>query len=102
MMIFLTQVWAAVRLRPGIALCLAIAVVAGLANYPLWKQRQEVTQEHKEVSQRGEAIQAALNDRGRLNADLAVLTDAQEIIDRSLVSDQSMEVNLGYFYRLEK
>lgn len=102
MMILLSQLWAAVRLRPLMAACLTVAVLAGLANYPLWQRRQEVTRQHTEVRQRGETILAALTDRGRLQADLATLTEAQEVIDRNLVSDQSMEVNLGYFYRLEK
>jgi Tfp pilus assembly protein PilO len=102
MMVLLAQFWAAVRLRPGIAACLTIAFVAGLANYPLWRERQAVTQQHEEVRLRGEVMLAALTDRGRINADLATLAAAQEVIDRNLVSEESMEVNLGYFYRLEK
>lgn len=102
MMILLSQFWAAVRLRPVMATCVAVALLAGGANYPLWQQRQEAARRYEEVSQRGKTILMALNERGRIQADLAILTEAQEIIDRNLVSDQTMEVNLGYFYRLEK
>ncbi|HWA27890.1 MAG TPA: type 4a pilus biogenesis protein PilO [Lacunisphaera sp.] len=102
MMILLTQFWAAVRLRPVMSACLAVALLAGIANYPLWQQRQEAARRHAEVRQKGETILMALRESGRIQADLAVLTEAQEIIDRNLASDQTMEVNLGYFYRLEK
>jgi Tfp pilus assembly protein PilO len=102
MMILLAQLWAAIRLRPGIAACLAIALLAGVANYPLWQERKAVTEKHEVVRLHGEAILAALTDRGRLRTDLATLTEAEDVIDRNLVSEQSMEVNLGYFYRLEK
>lgn len=102
MMVLLAQLWAAVRVRPGIATCLAIALLAGLANYPLWERRLVVTGQHELIRQQGETMLAALTDRSRINADLAALTEAQEVIDRNLVSEQSMEVNLGYFYRLEK
>ena len=46
MMLLLAQLWAAVRVRPVLSACLAIAVVAGLANYPLWQRRMAVTQRH--------------------------------------------------------
>jgi len=101
-MILLAQLWAMARQRPGVALCLLVAVLAGAGNYPLWLHRQEVAQRHDEVRRRGEAMLAALTDRSRINEDLQVLAEAHEVIDRNLVSESSMEVNLGYFYRLEK
>jgi Tfp pilus assembly protein PilO len=102
MMILLAQFWAAIRLHPLIAACLAIALVAGLANYPLWQRRLEITERHEVVRLQGERMLAALTERGRINADLTALTEAQEVIDRNLVNEYSMEVNLGYFYQLEK
>lgn len=44
----------------------------------------------------------ALTDRSRINAELSALQDALALIDRNLVDEASMEVNLGYFYRLER
>lgn len=102
MMILLAQSWAAVRLHPAISCCLAVAVVAGVANYPLWQQRQLAAQQHEVVRLQGETMLAALTDRSRIEADRTVLAEALEMIDRNLVSELSMEVNLGYFYRLEK
>ncbi|HEX2862246.1 MAG TPA: type 4a pilus biogenesis protein PilO [Lacunisphaera sp.] len=101
-MIFLAQFWAAIRLNPGTSACLAVALLAGLVNYPLWQQRDAATFRHAEIRLRGETMLAALTDRSRIDADLAVLTEAHEVIERNLVSELSMEVNLGYFYRLEK
>lgn len=101
-MILLAQLWAVARQRPGVALCLLVAVLAGAGNYPLWLHRQEVARQHDEVRRRGEAMLAALTDRSRISEDLRVLAEAHEVIDRNLVSESSMEVNLGYFYRLEK
>jgi Tfp pilus assembly protein PilO len=43
-----------------------------------------------------------LANRPRIERDLTALRDALGHIDRNLLEEQSMEVNLGYFYRLEK
>ncbi len=101
-MILLAQLWAVARQRPLVTLCLLVAVLVGVGNYPLWLHRHEVARQHEEVRGRGEAMLAALTDRSRINEDLQVLAEAHEVIDRNLVSESSMEVNLGYFYRLEK
>lgn len=102
MMVLLAQFWAAVLVRPVVSAVLALALAAGLANYPLWQRRLEAMQRHEEVRTRGEVMLAALADRERIGADRALLTEALEVIDRNLVSEDTMEVNLGYFYRLEK
>ncbi len=102
MTVLLAQLWASMRLRPGITLCLIGALLAGIANYPLWQQRQEVTRQNEEVRHRGGVMLTALAERNRINADLSALREALEVIDHNLVSEDTMEVNLGYFYRLEK
>lgn len=101
-MTLLAQLWAAMRLHPGITACLLVSLLAGFANYPLWRQRQAVTRQHAEVRLRGETMLDALNNRSRITADLSTLAEAQEVIDRNLISEHGMEENLGYFYRLEK
>lgn len=102
MSILLAQFWALVRTHPVISLTILLAAVVGGANFPLWEKRQEITREHDEVRRRGQAMLVALTDRTRIERDVALLAEAGEVIDHNLVSEENMEVNLGYFYRLEK
>lgn len=44
----------------------------------------------------------ALANRARIDTDLAALQDAIAHIEGNLLDEESMEVNLGYFYKLEK
>jgi Tfp pilus assembly protein PilO len=102
MIILLAQLWATIRQHPVIATCLLVALLAGAANYPLWEQREAAALQHEVTRRKGEAMLAALTDRQRINADMDYLAEAQDAIDGNLVSEDNMEVNLGYFYRLEK
>jgi Tfp pilus assembly protein PilO len=74
----------------------------GAVDYYLWQVRAAVTLRHDEVWKRGVATLGVLVDRPRISADLARLQEALEVIDRNLVVEADMEVNLGYFFRLEK
>jgi Tfp pilus assembly protein PilO len=102
MTVFLAQLWATIRQHPVIAACLLVAAIAGAANYPLWQQREAATRHHDDMRRKGEAMLAALTDRGRIGDDITRLAEAEEVIEANLVSEDNMEVNLGYFYRLEK
>jgi Tfp pilus assembly protein PilO len=79
-----------------------LAVLLGAANYFLWQERQQAAQEHEQVRRKGEAMLRSLGSRARINTDLAALKEALDIIELNLLDEQSMEVNLGYFYKLEK
>lgn len=54
------------------------------------------------MRQQGELLLRTLGNRARIDTDLAALRSANTQIERNLADEQSMEVNLGYFYRLEK
>ncbi len=90
------------RLRPVLTGGLLGALLSAGANHHLWRQRQEAAGEHAVARRRGEDMLGALADRARIHADVAALREALEQIDRNLVTEEGMEVNLGYFYRLEK
>jgi Tfp pilus assembly protein PilO len=98
----LKQFLAAVGRRPVIALLLALSVALGVVNYFLWQQRQAVAQRHEEVRTKGEAMRRALVEQTRIKSDLASLQAALAQIDRNLVTEGEMEVNLGYFYKMER
>jgi Tfp pilus assembly protein PilO len=98
----LPQLEAAVLRRPFMAACLALALVAGVLNYPLWRRGRDIVRRHDEVRQRGEMMLAALANRELIHGDLNALEEALDAIERNTVREESMEVNLGYFYRLEK
>ena len=98
----LQQLLAGALRRPIVSLLLVISVALGIANYFLWQQREAVTRQHEEVRSKGEAMAKALTDQTRIKADLAALQEALAQIDRNLVVEGEMEVNLGYFYKMER
>jgi Tfp pilus assembly protein PilO len=95
------QIHTAVR-HPLVAICLVLVACLGVTNYFLWRQRLVITRQHDEIRGKGEAILDALIDREHVNSDLARLREALAVIDRNLVVEADMEMNLGYFYKLEK
>ena len=101
-MIFLAQLFAAMRVRPMLTLCIVLTVILAGVNYPLWQRRIEATREHETMRQKGEFMLHALANRQRIETDLAALRDALGQIEQHLVDERSMEVNLGYFYKLER
>ena len=93
---------AAIRRRPVVALLLGLTVALAALNYYLWQQRAAAAGQHEEARLRGEAMLRALTDQNRIKADLAALREALGEINRNLVSEGEMEVNLGYFYKMER
>lgn len=85
-----------------VAACSALSVVLGAANYSFWQRRAAAAQQHEIVRRNGEFMLRSLTNRTRIEADLAALREAVAHVDRNLLQEASMEVNLGYFYRLEK
>lgn len=77
-------------------------MLLGAANYFLWQMREAVTQRHETVRQKGKFMLSALENRPRIDADLEVLQEGIAQIEGNLLDEASMEVNLGYFYRIEK
>jgi len=102
MSVLLAQFWAILRAHPWISAGFLVAALAGGANLPLWRERRVIERDHDEVRRRGQAMLVALTDRARIHGDEVLLASAEAVIDRNLISEENMEVNLGYFYRLEK
>jgi Tfp pilus assembly protein PilO len=90
------------RNRPAIASCFIAAIVLGVANYFLWQKRMEVVARHAEVTTKGQFVLESLVKRTTIKADLAALENAMAQIEDNLIDEVGMEVNLGYFYRLER
>jgi Tfp pilus assembly protein PilO len=82
--------------------CLALTLLLAAANLLLWQGRKASAQEHETVKRQGEMLIRSLAERPGVDADLTALEAALAQIDRNLIEEQSMEVNLGYFYKLEK
>lgn len=91
-----------VRARPFVAGGVALTFTLAAANYFLWHQRADAALRHEDVRRQGELMLRALSNRERIDADLAAVTAAIDQIEHNLIDEQSMEVNLGYFYKLEK
>lgn len=90
------------RNRPVVAACFVLAFALGIANYFLWQQREAAVRQHADVRQKGEFMLRSLTDRTRIEADLGALETAMAQIEENVIDEPSMEVNLGYFYRLER
>jgi Tfp pilus assembly protein PilO len=91
-----------VRRSPLVTLCVALVLMLAGVNYFLWQQRSAFAEQNDEVRRKGESILNALVARQHVTADLEKLKGALDVIDRNLVVESDMEVNLGYFYKLEK
>jgi Tfp pilus assembly protein PilO len=91
-----------IRVRPLMAGSLILTSLLAVANVFLWRGRQDAAQQLGEARQQGERLVRSLTNRPRIDKDLAAVRDALAQIDKNLVDERSMEVNLGYFYRLEK
>lgn len=91
-----------VRNRPLLTACFLLAAVLTVTNYFLWEKRDAVALRHEEVKKKGEFMLESLVKRTDIDADLNALQGAMVQIGDNLIDEASMEVNLGYFYRLER
>jgi Tfp pilus assembly protein PilO len=102
MRLLLHHVGSWTRNRPFIALGICLIVLLSSIQYPLWQRRQVAAREHDEIRRNGEFMLHALTTRTEIEGDLAALRPALAQIDGQLIDEHSMELNLGYFYRLER
>lgn len=79
-----------------------LTLLLGGSNYFFWHMRRDAAKQLDEARRKGETMLRAISNRARVDTDLAALQNALTYLDRNLLDEQSMEVNLGYFYRLEK
>ena len=98
----LREFLAAALRRPVVTGLVVISLGLVAVNYFLWQQRHAVTFRHDELVHRGTEMARALTEQARTKADLALLEDALAQIDRNLLTEGEMEVNLGYFYKMER
>lgn len=90
------------RHRPYVSACLGLLIVLAAANYWLWSDRRGIEERLDASKQKGEFMLRALSGRGAVDANLTALREAVAQIETNLLDEQSMEVNLGYFYRFER
>jgi Tfp pilus assembly protein PilO len=81
---------------------MALTLLLVAANFPLRGLRHAAVVEHDAVRRKGELMLRSMSNRGQIKQDLGVLEPAIAQIQRNLLDEQSMEVNLGYFYKLER
>lgn len=100
--VFFAQFLVLLRRRPVITGCILTALMLGIVNFFLWRDRQEVTQRHEAAREKGEFMLRTLKNQAELTSELAELREALATIDRNAIEEETMEVNFGYFYRLER
>lgn len=96
------QFAALLRQRPFLSGAVAFVLVLGASNYFFWHLRRDAAKQRDEARHKGETMLRALVNRPRIDTDLAALQMAISYLESNLFDEHSMEVNLGYFYRLEK
>ena len=96
------SILAPMRARRVVTAAVVTTLLLAAANYFLWKDRVRAAEQHEDVRRKAEFILRSLASRGRIDTDLAALEAALAQIEPQVLDEQSMEVNLGYFYRLEK
>ena len=94
--------FAAGRSRLVVTVSIVVLVIAAGVNYYLWQDRMKAAPQHEEVRRKGEFILRSLANRARIDSEHAALEAALSHIEPNVLDEDSMEVNLGYFYRLEK
>ncbi len=96
------QLIALIRVRPFVSGCIILTVALAATNFFLWRGYRAATVRYEDMRQQGGTLLRTLANRTRIDSDLAALRTANGQIAGNLMDEQSMEVNLGYFYRLEK
>ena len=89
------------RRYPLVVFSFLLFALLSVANYFLWQQRQEISQEHDAKRHNGEAMLSALSGQSRINSDLVAVQEALKMIDRNLIQEGDLAENLGYFYQME-
>lgn len=89
------------RHRPYVSVQVVLVLLLAAGNYFLWRQREAATARHALVRQEGDEMLHALANYPRIQSDLTAVTDALQLIDRNLVVERTLEVNLGYFFEME-
>jgi Tfp pilus assembly protein PilO len=88
--------------RRPVAFVLVVLIVSLLpGNYFLWQARAAALARHDTAGKEGERMLLALVAYPRIKSDLAAVDDALQVIDRSVLQERALEVNLGYFYQQE-
>jgi Tfp pilus assembly protein PilO len=78
---------------------LIIGLLAG--NYYLWQSSESARARHETAREEGDRMLQALGSYPRIKSDLAAVESALQVIDRSVLQERELEVNLGYFYQQE-
>lgn len=89
------------RHRPYVSIQVVLIILGAGANYFLWQRHEAATARHGAAHQEGAEMLQALANYPRIASDLAAVTDALQLIDRNLVAERTLEVNLGYFFEME-
>jgi Tfp pilus assembly protein PilO len=88
--------------HPYLAAVSGLAVALAAGNYFLWQERAAAAARHEEAHRQGEEMLRALADYPAIASDLDAVTGAIQLIDQNLVVERALEVNLGYFYQMER
>jgi Tfp pilus assembly protein PilO len=100
-MLFLRQALVFFRRNPFAISCGLVVLALGIANYFIWKDRQELTESHQSLQRSGEDMLLSLTSHSRITTELASVKEALTYIDQHLINEGDLAENLGYFYQIE-
>lgn len=98
---FLAQFMSLARRYPVVVVSVILLLLLGGVNYFLWQRQTGLTLRHERIRSDGEAMLLALAGHSRIMAQHAAVEQALSAINRNLITESDLAVNLDYFYQLE-
>jgi len=97
----LRQLLALMKEYPFVTTCLIIILIAGNLSVFLNLKNTELEHVQNRVRQEGAVVQKTINASPALRSDSQLIESALKEIDASLVTEDNLAENYGYFYIIE-
>jgi Tfp pilus assembly protein PilO len=86
---------------PFFTSCVMIALLAGGIAGVFYRQLSELQYKHDRVRKEGEVMLATIKSANTLRSQRDNLDNAVQAINSSLITEDNLAENLGYFYKIE-
>jgi len=90
------------RRNPLAVVCITLFVLFGIADYFVWRKRDEQAENYERTRREGETMLLSLNGQARITAQTATIEEALAYIGKNLAIESDLAGNLDYFYQIEK
>ena len=98
----LRQLLALAKEHLFVTVCLILILAAGIVSFFFNQKNAELERIQNRLRQEGDAAARTINAAAALRNDAALIESALKEIDASLVTEDNLAENLGYFYIIEE